>query len=206
MKRDFPTLIFENRYRKKGYHCVAGLDEAGRGPLAGPVVAAAAVLPRGFKNFGLKDSKLLPEKERERLFALILNSDIIFGIGIVNHKIIDKINIYQATQLAMKKAILRLVRKPDVLLVDGMKLNFTEISQERIVKGDRKVLSIAAASVVAKVTRDRIMQKFDLIYPGYGLEKHKGYPTKAHCLALKKLGITPIHRKTYGPVREIIAD
>lgn len=204
MKAGFPTCLYERKYLAQGFKVIAGVDEAGRGPLAGPVVAAAAILPEGFRNFGLRDSKLLPEDVRDELYEKILESGILFGIGIVNHRVIDRINIYQATQLAMRKAISRLSRKPQVLLVDGMKLSGVGMVQEKVVKGDRKVLSIAAASVIAKVTRDRIMQKFDLIYPGYGLAKHKGYPTKSHCTCIRKNGLLPIHRKTYGPVLRVL--
>ncbi len=198
-----PTLEYEKKYLLQGFCHIAGIDEAGRGPLAGPVVAVAAILPDDFENFGIRDSKMLSEKKRDELFDRILASKVLYGIGIVNHKKIDQINIFQATQLAMKKAIEKLPCKPDVLLVDGMKLRFTDTPQEKIIKGDQKVLSIAVASVIAKVTRDRIMQKFDLKYPGYGLARHKGYPTKSHCEAINTKGLLPIHRLTYGPVREV---
>jgi ribonuclease HII len=204
MKVVFPDLSFETRWRSNGKKIIAGLDEAGRGPLAGPVVAAAAILPEGFKNFGIADSKLLSAPARERIFELIINSDIIYSIGIINHLWIDKVNIYRASQLAMMKAVERLPFRPDLLLIDGMNIKDLAIEQEKVIKGDRKVLSIAAASILAKVTRDRIMERFDRIYEGYGLARHKGYPTAAHVAALKEKGITAIHRKTFGPVREII--
>jgi ribonuclease HII len=204
MGTGFPTFQYEQKFLDQGFALIAGVDEAGRGPLAGPVVAAAAILPEGFRNFGLRDSKLLSESMRDQLYSEILVSGILFGVGIVNHRVIDRINIYHATQLAMRKAISRLPIKPEVLLVDGMKISGVGMVQEKVVQGDRKVLSIAAASVIAKVTRDRIMRKFDLIYPGYGLAKHKGYPTKSHCECIGKMGLLPIHRRTFGPVLRVL--
>lgn len=201
-----PDLSFETRWRLEGKSVIAGLDEAGRGPLAGPVVAAAAILPHGFINFGIADSKLLPASKRDSIYDLILASGIIFAVGIINHRTIDKVNIYRASQLAMMKAVGRLPLEPDMLLIDGMRINDLGTDQEKVIKGDMKVMSIAAASIIAKVTRDRIMEKFDRIYPGYGLAKHKGYPTHDHIKALCKLGPCPIHRRTFGPVRDVFTE
>jgi len=200
----WPNLTREKKYCTAGCCRIVGLDEAGRGPLAGPVVAAAAWLPAGFRNFGIKDSKLLSEAERERLFALFGKSGIVFSVAIVNHRDIDRINIYEASQLAMRKAVKRLPFEPDMLLVDGMKLKGVSTAQERIVKGDRKVLSIAAASIAAKVTRDRIMRRIHEALPQYGFAKHKGYPTAEHVRLLKKHGVSYFHRRTFGPVRKIV--
>jgi len=199
-----PDFHFEESYILKGFSRIVGVDEAGRGPLAGPVVASAVWLPENLAKWGIKDSKLLTATKRDEIFDLLINSDADIGIGIVNHKKIDEINIYQAAKLAMIKAIKRLSIFPDCLLVDGMSLDNFSICYEKIIKGDRKVLSIAAASIVAKVTRDRIMERFDLLYPGYGFAKHKGYPTKFHIEQLTKLGVSPIHRRTFKPVARLL--
>lgn len=202
VSRPMPDLSYEDRYRHLG--TVAGIDEAGRGPLAGPVVAAAAVLPPGFINFGITDSKLLSEKKREEFYSRIMEEGIITAVGIVNHQVIDQINILQATHLAMRKALSRLPVDVHILLIDGLKLPGVKQKQEKVIKGDQKVLSISVASIVAKVTRDRIMKCFDEIYPGYGFASHKGYPTKSHREAIKKLGVTSVHRRTFGPVAECL--
>jgi len=199
-----PGLSWENKYASLGFTKIVGLDEAGRGPLAGPVVAAAAFLPPNFRNFGIKDSKLLTEKERERLFDLFEKSGIVWAVGIVNHRDIDRINILEASHLAMRKAIGRLPFQPDVLLVDGMRLKGVKTQQERIVKGDRKVLSIAAASVAAKVTRDRIMRIFHEAVPQYNFTKHKGYCTREHVRLLKKHGACWCHRNSFEPVASLV--
>lgn len=206
-----PNFCEEKKLWKKGYKMVVGLDEAGRGPLAGPVVAAAVAVfdYKKVKIKGVKDSKQLMPEQRENIYnILIRHKDIKWGIGIVSEKIIDKINILQATKLAMQKAIKNL--NPDFLLIDGnFKLDlrraafaegFGEPKQKSVVKGDQKVFSISAASIIAKVTRDRIMQKYHKKYPEYGFLQHKGYPTKAHFASLQKFGPCQIHRKSFYPV------
>jgi ribonuclease HII len=202
----WPNLSKEKKYGSLGFTRIVGLDEAGRGPLAGPVVAAAAWLPAGFRNFGLRDSKLTGEKERERLFALIGRSGIVFSVGIVNQRDIDRINIYEASQLAMRKAVARLPFVPDMLLVDGMRLKGVPMEQERVVKGDLKVLSIAAASVVAKVVRDRIMARLHEALPQYNFARHKGYPTAEHVRLLEKHGVSYVHRRSYAPVARLLGN
>lgn len=193
----------------QGFDFVAGIDEAGRGPLAGPVVAAAVCLKIGnceidkfIESWKLKigssvrDSKQLSSKQREQVYQkLIADSGVAWGIGIVSEKVIDRINILQATKLAMKKSIENL--RPDFLLIDGNAQIYCATPQKCIVAGDQKVFSISAAGIIAKVTRDKIMQKYHKKYPGYGFEAHKGYGTKAHFAALEKFGPCPIHRKTF---------
>ena len=205
-----PTFQEEKRLWKRGFKRVACLDEAGRGPLAGPVTAAAVIIKNrklkteNFKK--IKDSKKLSPQKREIFYKLITNPPagglkIQWGIGIVSEKVIDKINILEATKLAMGKAIKKIKSKPDFLILDGnMKLKIN-IPQKSIVKADEKVFSCAAASILAKVTRDRIMQKYHKKYSKYGFDKHKGYPTKYHFKMLKKYGPCKIHRKSFGPVR-----
>lgn len=191
----------EQKLRDKGYHRVAGIDEAGRGPLAGPVVAAAVVLNRDIPK-GLADSKRLSEKKREALFEALTGGDADFGIGIVEHIDIDKINILQATVLAMKRAIGTLASPPEFLLVDGNYLPQFIYPAKAIVRGDARCQSIAAASILAKVTRDRIMRQLDPVFPKYGFARHKGYGTQEHLNAIITYGPTPIHRLTFGGVRE----
>jgi ribonuclease HII len=181
-----------------------GVDEVGRGSLAGPVVAAAVILPRYTQIDGVKDSKELTPKQRSKLFEKIKSQAISFGIGIVNHRVIDKINISNATFVAMKKAIAKLHPKPNFVIVDGFPIPDFPIANQGIIKGDKKSLSIASASILAKVTRDEIMKKFHNYYPNYGFERHKGYPTKKHLKALKYYEPCPIHRKSYAPVRECL--
>jgi len=180
---------------------IAGVDEAGRGPLAGPVVAAAVILPKNHKIEGLADSKKLTPKKREKLFDEIKAVSQV-GIGIVSHKTIDRINILQGTFKAMRKALGRLSKKPEKALIDGFPLPDQVIKNEGIIGGDSKIESISAASIVAKVTRDQIMKNMDPIFPEYGFAQHKGYGTKQHMEALKKFKATPIHRKTFRPVKE----
>ncbi|WIF94622.1 ribonuclease HII [Caminicella sporogenes] len=187
----------ENELYNQNYNLIAGIDEAGRGPLAGPVVAAAVILPKDKLIFGINDSKKIPEKKRYKLYDIINEVAIDVGIGIVDNEIIDKINIFNATKLAMKKAVLSLKNKPDFLLIDALKLTDINIKQKEIVKGDSLSISIAAASIVAKVTRDRIVIEYEKKYPGYGFKNHKGYGTKEHYKAIKEFGITPFHRKTF---------
>jgi ribonuclease HII len=195
----YPNFSEEKKLWKNGFKFVAGLDEAGRGPLAGPVVAGAVVILKKINFAGINDSKKISEKQREEIYKILINhKHIKWGIGIVSEKVIDKINILEATKLAMQKAIKNL--KADFLILDGnFKIN-SKIPQKSIVKGDQKVFSVAAASIIAKVTRDRIMQKYHKKYPQYGFEKHRGYGTKAHFACLKKFGPCKIHRRSFYPV------
>ena len=203
----------ENLLFKKGFQLVAGLDEAGRGPLAGPVVAAAVSLkaefladPQKLEKLKLvNDSKKLTAKKREELFEIIKTECFEFGVGICDHETIDHINILQATFLAMKIAVSQLKNKPDHLLIDGkFIIPNSSFNQEAIIDGDALVFSIAAASIIAKVTRDRIMDEMDKKYPQYGFAKHSGYGTKFHMEAIKQYGPCPIHRKTFEPIKGII--
>lgn len=186
---------YEDTYAACAYIC--GIDEAGRGPLAGPVVAAAAVLPKDCQIFYLNDSKKLSEKKRDLLFDEIKEKAVAYGIGIVSPQVIDEINILQATYEAMRQAISQLNVIPEILLNDAVIIPGVDIMQVPIVKGDAKSVSIAAASILAKVTRDRMMMEYDQIYPEYGFAKHKGYGTAAHIAALKEYGPCPIHRRTF---------
>ncbi|HOQ36724.1 MAG TPA: ribonuclease HII [Acetivibrio sp.] len=188
---------YEDEAYEKGYEIIAGIDEAGRGPLAGPVVAAAVILRRGSFIEGLNDSKKLTPQKRDKLYDIIMKNALSVGVGIVDEKIIDEINILNATKVAMKQAIEKLIINPDILLTDAVKLPEVKIPQISIVKGDAKSVSIAAASVIAKVTRDRFIEKMDSEYPQYGFSKHKGYGTKEHIEAIKKYGICPIHRVSF---------
>lgn len=195
----------EEELHKQSYVNIAGVDEVGRGPLAGPVVAAAVVLPEDFDVLGIDDSKKLSEKKREELFKVITEGAVSYGIGMADHEVIDDINILQATKLAMKRALDELSEKLkaaesgpiDYILFDAMKIEDIDIPQESIIKGDAKVLAIAAASIVAKVTRDRMMVEYAKEYPGYAFEKNKGYGTKAHYEGIEAQGICPIHRRTF---------
>lgn len=183
---------------------IAGVDEVGRGALAGPVVAVAVVLPKFVKLNGVKDSKELTPKQRLRLFAEIKSQAISYGIGIVNHRWIDRINIKNAAFKAMKKAINQLNPKPHLILVDGFAIPDLPIKNRGIIKGDQRSLSIASASILAKVIRDEIMNKFHNFFPEYNFKKHKGYPTKQHLQILKRFGPCPIHRRSYQPVRNCL--
>lgn len=194
---------FENKCYAEGFELIAGIDEVGRGPLAGPVVASAVILPKGFELLGLNDSKKLSKKKREAYFEIIKENAISYGIGIVSEAEIDEINIYEASKVAMKRAIEGLNVTPDFLLIDAMKLDLN-IPQENLIKGDMRSISIAAASVIAKETRDKMMEEYSVEYPGYGFEKHAGYGTKQHVEALRNLGVTPIHRKTFAPVKKLL--
>ena len=189
--------VHEAELHDKGYKYIAGVDEVGRGPLAGPVVAAAVILPEDFDVPGVDDSKKLSEKRREELFDIITERAVAYGIGMADHSIIDEINILQATKLAMKEAISSLQQQPDYILFDAMRIDDLEIPQESVIKGDAKVLAVAAASIVAKVTRDRMMVEYSAEYPGYAFEKNKGYGTKAHYEGLREYGMCPIHRRTF---------
>ena len=195
-------LEFETRAVKEGYGCIAGIDEAGRGPLAGPVVAAAVVLPAGISIDGLDDSKKLSPAVREKLFSVIERTALGFGIGIVAVEVIDEINILQAAHLAMKRAIEQIPKPVDLLLIDGNQKIESDIHQWTIVKGDSKSFSIAAASVLAKVTRDRLMEDYHRLYPDYEFHRHKGYGTPLHRCRIEEFGPCPIHRKTFKGVVE----
>ena len=201
-------LRYEKELYQQGYQAIAGIDEVGRGPLAGPVVTACVILPKNCKIKHLNDSKKIPKKHHEEIYQEILARALGIGIGIVDNNIIDQINIYEATKVGMLQAINQLkgeVTKPDYLLIDAMHLE-TSIPQQSLLKGDANSLSIAAASIVAKVTRDRMMADYANDYPGYAFEKNVGYGTKEHLEGLKKYGITPIHRKTFEPIKSMLKE
>jgi ribonuclease HII len=195
-------LEYESTARSKGYHVIAGIDEAGRGPLAGPVVAAAVFFAKDSKFEGLDDSKKLSPKIREFFFKIIKEQALSYGIGIVDVEKIDKINILQASLLAMKNAVENLSEKPNLLLIDGNQKIDSDIKQWTIIKGDSLSQSIAAASVLAKVTRDKLMEKYHKQFPQYAFNKHKGYGTRLHRDLIKKYGPCPIHRRTFKGVSE----
>lgn len=192
-----PTFDYENEKYSKGYTAVCGCDEAGRGPLCGPVVAAAVILPKDAVIEGLDDSKKLTEKKREKLFDVIREVAVAYAIAEASPEEIDEINILNASMLAMRRAVEALPVKADFALIDGNCSRGFEIPTETVVKGDAKSYSIAAASILAKVTRDRGCIELDEKYPEYGIKKHKGYPTKDHMDAVRKYGPSPIHRKTF---------
>ena len=189
--------FFENEARDNGFSICAGIDEAGRGPLAGPVVAAACILYEDMPIYGLDDSKKISEKRREILYEEIIRKARCFSVAAVEHDVIDDINILEATKRAMRNCVTSLAETPDLLLIDAVDLKGTGIPVKAIIKGDAKSNSIAAASILAKVTRDRIMREYDIIYPGYGFAKHKGYGTREHYAAIELLSICPIHRLTF---------
>ena len=195
--------IYERDLIKKGISLIAGVDEVGRGPLVGPVVTAAVILPINYKLEGLTDSKKLTEKKRDYFYDIIMHDAISVGIGMMDAKVIDEVNIYEATKLAMIEAINNLNVKPKHVLIDAMPLDIS-IPTTSIIKGDAKSLSIAAASVIAKVTRDRMMYELDRKYPMYNYKKNKGYPTKEHIEAINKYGIIEGYRLTYGPVKDYL--
>ncbi len=188
---------FEHECREEGFLTVCGVDEAGRGPLAGPVCAAAVILPPDLEIEGLNDSKKLSEKRREALYDVITSQALAYGIAFVDEREIDEINILQATFLAMRRAVEQLSLRPDIVLVDGNRAPELELPVRTIVKGDSLSANIAAASILAKVTRDRFMLEQDVIYPQYGFAVHKGYGTQAHYAALREHGACPIHRRTF---------
>lgn len=198
---------YEKDLYEQGYEYIGGTDEAGRGPLIGPVVAACCVLPKDFILEGLTDSKKLSEKKREQFFPFIKEHALAYGIGIVSPERIDEINIYQASREAMLIAIKEVREKINLeyVLSDAMPLSL-DIPSLPIIKGDAKSISIAAASVLAKVTRDHILEDLDQKYPEYGFKKHKGYPTKAHLEAIEKYGLIEGYRKTYGPIKKILEE
>ena len=196
---------YENKYYKEGYNVIAGTDEAGRGPLVGPVVAACVVLPKGYTNPEINDSKKLTEKKREKLYDVIMKDALAVEVCEISAKEIDEINILEASRKAMKTAYEKVNKKlkVDVLLTDAMKIPL-DIPVEDIIKGDAKSITIAAASIIAKVTRDRILLELDKKYPEYEFAKHKGYPTKKHLEIIEKYGILNEYRRTYKPVKNII--
>ena len=198
------ALDFQEQYYSKKVKVIVGVDEAGRGPLAGPVVAAACILSRAYINKEINDSKQLSEKKREELFEIIKKDAIAYGVGIVSAEEIDTLNIYEATKKAMKEAINNLKVKFDLILTDAMPLKGFDVEVVPIIKGDAKAMPIAAASIIAKVTRDHMMEELGKKYPEYGFEVHKGYGTAKHMEALKKYGpIKGIHRFSYKPVAKV---
>ena len=195
---DFKNMWeIENAHFEQGYQVICGVDEAGRGPLAGPVCAAAVILPAGLVIHGLDDSKKLSDKRRRELMPIIQENALAYGIAFASHEEIDEINILQATFLAMERALQQLKIQPELALIDGNRQKDFGIKVETVVKGDSRSANIAAASVLAKVTRDNYMEEMAKVYPGYGFEIHKGYGTKAHYEALRNLGPSPIHRMTF---------
>ncbi|MBQ9358559.1 MAG: ribonuclease HII [Abditibacteriota bacterium] len=195
---------YEESLRARGIWPVAGVDEAGRGPLAGPVAAAAVILPTGADTEGIADSKQLTEKKREALFDKIYATGALVGIGIAEPEEIDSLNILRATHLAMARALEALPALPALALVDGLPVKGLPVEHEAIVKGDSLVKSIGAASIIAKVTRDRLMYALDEKYPEYGFARHKGYGTREHLEAIRKYGVLPCHRKSFEPVRSLL--
>ena len=198
-------LAYEKECYARGIELIAGVDEVGRGSLAGPVVAAAVILPKACKIPGLNDSKKIPKYKHKEIYEAVLQNAIAIGIGIKDNHVIDQVNIYEATKLAMMEAIGRLDPQPQHLLIDAMKLDLP-ISQTSIIKGDANSLSIAAASIVAKVTRDQMMEEFDKEYPGYDFAKNAGYGTANHLAGLDQLGVTPIHRRSFEPIKSMCED
>lgn len=190
-------LEIENRLYSKGYKCICGVDEAGRGPLCGPVVAAAVILPQGKCIEGVNDSKKLSEKKRENLFDKIMEEALAVGVGISDVDVIEEVNILNATKIAMVKSIENLNVKPDYALIDGNQKIDIDIDLDTVVSGDAKSESIAAASIIAKVTRDRMLYEYDKLYPEYGFAKHKGYGTKLHIEKIEEYGLSPIHRPSF---------
>ncbi|MEZ7558309.1 ribonuclease HII [Streptococcus sp. 27098_8_66] len=198
-------LAYEKECYARGIKLIAGVDEVGRGPLAGPVVAAAVILPKACKIPGLNDSKKIPKFKHKEIYEAVLQEAIAIGIGVKDNHVIDQVNIYEATKLAMMEAIDQLDPQPQHLLIDAMKLDLP-ISQTSIIKGDANSLSIAAASIVAKVTRDQMMEEFDKEYPGYDFAKNAGYGTANHLAGLDQLGVTPIHRRSFEPIKSMCED
>lgn len=189
---------YEKQLRENGFEYICGIDEAGRGPLAGPVVVASVIMPKDSMIEGINDSKKVSEKKREKLYDLILENAISYGVGIIGQDEIDDINILNATKKGLTMSLKELNKKPDIIVVDALThIDTLGIPYESIIKGDAKCYSIAAASIIAKVTRDRIMREWDKIYPQYGFANHKGYGTSAHIEAIKEYGPCPLHRKTF---------
>lgn len=205
LKQTADLYKYEKKLWNKGYENIAGCDEAGRGPLFGPVVCASVILPHDFVLEGLNDSKKLTEKKREEYYPIIMEKALSVGVSIVSAKEIDEINIYEASRIGMIRATNSLNIKPDYIITDAMPFDgYIDIPHEKIIKGDAKSITIAAASVIAKVTRDRIMYDIDKKHPEYLFAKHKGYPTKKHIELLNKYGIIDGYRHTYGPVKEYL--
>ena len=196
-------LRYEKDLYEQGFNQIAGIDEVGRGPLAGPVVAACVILPKYCKIKGLNDSKKIPKSKHEAIYEQVMKEALAVGVGVQSNDVIDCVNIYEATKLAMIEAVGKLKKQPDYLLIDAMKLDLA-IPQQSIIKGDATSLSIAAASIVAKVTRDRMMTAYDKQYPGYAFAQNAGYGTKDHLSGLHNLGVTPIHRRTFEPIKSIL--
>ncbi|HFI0213309.1 TPA: ribonuclease HII [Streptococcus suis] len=196
-------LSYEKALYENGVELIAGIDEVGRGPLAGPVVAAAVILPKDCKIRYLNDSKKIPKSKHESIYQEVMERAVAVGVGVKDAAVIDQVNIYEATKLAMLEALGQLSQEPEHLLIDAMKLD-TSIPQTSIIKGDANSLSIAAASIVAKVTRDKMMTDYDKEFSGYGFAKNAGYGTAEHLEGLNKLGITPIHRKTFEPIKSMV--
>ncbi len=194
---------FEKQIRARGFQLIAGLDEAGRGPLAGPVVAAAVILPQGARLRGVDDSKKLSPEQREEAFTLLQKKASAIGVGIVDAGVIDQVNIHQASLRAMERAVAELPVLPEFLLIDGLHTLNLPFPQMAIVKGDQKCLSIAAASIVAKVTRDRIMTAYHETYPEYNFIRHKGYGTREHLRAIEKFGCCPLHRRSFRRIFQL---
>ena len=195
-------LAYEKELYAQGIQLIAGVDEVGRGPLAGPVVAAAVILPENCKIPGLNDSKKIPKSKHQAIYQAVLDQALSVGIGVKDNQVIDQVNIYEATKLAMLEAIQELDQQPQHLLIDAMKLGLP-ISQTSIIKGDANSLSIAAASIVAKVTRDQMMAAYDQEYPGYDFGQNAGYGTTKHLEGLEKYGVTPIHRRSFEPINSM---
>lgn len=195
-------LTYEKELYAQGIQLIAGVDEVGRGPLAGPVVAAAVILPKNCKIPGLNDSKKIPKSKHQAIYQAVLDQALSVGIGVKDNQVIDQVNIYEATKLAMLEAIQELDQQPQHLLIDAMKLDLP-ISQTSIIKGDANSLSIAAASIVAKVTRDQMMAAYDQEYPGYDFGQNAGYGTTKHLEGLEKHGVTPIHRRSFEPIKSM---
>ena len=198
-------LTYEKECYARGMELIAGVDEVGRGPLAGPVVAAAVILPKACKIPGLNDSKKIPKSKHKEIYEAVLQNAIAIGIGVKDNHVIDQVNIYEATKLAMMEAIGQLEPQPQHLLIDAMRLDLP-IPQTSIIKGDANSLSIAAASIVAKVTRDQMMEEFDRKYPGYDFAQNAGYGTAKHLAGLDQLGVTPIHRRSFEPIKSMCED
>lgn len=196
---------YETQLNNNKIKIIAGVDEAGRGPLVGPVVAAAVILPLGYQNDNINDSKKITPKKREIIYELIKRDALSIGISIVDNETIDQINILEATKKAMKEAINNLDIKPEHVLIDAVKLDL-DINSTSIIKGDAKSVSIAAASIIAKVTRDKIMDKLDIAFPEYGFKSHKGYATKKHLEMIKKHGLLDNYRFTFKPINDLIIE
>ncbi len=199
-----PDFLLEEELIKKGHEYVAGIDEAGRGPLAGPVVAAAVILPRVYTSDVLNDSKKISAKLREKIYEELTDpgSGVVWSFSVINHEIIDEINILNATHRAMAESAMSLKNQPSFAIIDGKPVKGFPYQYQSVVKGDEKCLSIAAASIIAKVERDRLMLRYSEDYPQYGFDRHKGYGTKLHLDALKEFGPCPIHRHSFAPVRK----